>query len=88
MKKMSSQMNTILKAMLYSKNKNKVWFASDFQQGKYFVGYEASARMSDLKRKYPELFIEVRVDRFRGLSINWQQEKMIEDLKFKIETEK
>ena len=32
------------------------WTAKDFQRGEYFVGYEASSRMSELKKIYPELF--------------------------------
>ena len=51
-----TQCEVILKAMLENKSKDK-WSAKDFQSGKYFVGYEASARMSDLIRMYPELFI-------------------------------
>ena len=43
----------------------KWWNAKDFQQGKYFVGYEASARMSELM-SIP--FIEYRMnDRYREL---------------------
>ncbi len=68
-----SQCDVILKAMLENKDKNK-WTAKDFQAGKYFVGYEASARMSDLTRLHPELFIVGRDGRFRTLSINWEQD--------------
>ena len=51
-----TQCDVILKAML--ENPNKVeWSAKDFQNGEYFVGYEASARMSDLLRMYPEILI-------------------------------
>lgn len=64
-----SQYEIILKAML--NNKNKVWWtASDFQQGENFVGYEATARMSELKTKYLGLFNEKKIGRFRALSIN------------------
>lgn len=65
-----TQCDVILKAMLENKDKEK-WTAKDFQSGKYFVGYEASARMSDLARLYPELFIAGKDGRFRTLSINW-----------------
>ena len=54
--------------------------ATDFQRGDYFVGYEASARMSDLVRIYPDLFIVDRLGRFRTLSINWKEKKMIKSL--------
>jgi hypothetical protein len=66
-----SQCDVILKAMLENKNKS-IWTAKDFQAGKYFVGYEASARMSDLTRLYPELFKIGKDGRFRTLSINWE----------------
>ena len=71
-----TQCDMILKSMLENKDK-KEWTAKDFQSGKYFVGYEASARMSDLIRIYPDLFIVGRDGRFRTLSINWEQEKEI-----------
>ena len=74
-----SQCDVILKAML--ENKNKVeWTAKDFQNGKYFVGYEASARMSDLIRMYPDLLIVGRDGRFRTLSVNWELEKEIKEI--------
>lgn len=76
----NTQCNVILKAMLKNKNK-RIWTAKDFQHGKYFVGYEASARMSDLKRLYPGLFIVGKKDRFRTLSIDWSKEKEIKELK-------
>ena len=81
-----TQCDVILKAML--ENRNKVnWTAKDFQSGKYFVGYEASARMSDLVRLYPELLIVSKDGRFRVLSINWEKEKEIKDIleRFSIE---
>lgn len=66
-----SQCDIILKAMLENKWK-KEWKATDFQNGKYFVGYEATARMSDLLRMYPDLVIVGKDGRFRTLSINWK----------------
>ena len=74
-----TQCDVILKAMLENKDKD-VWTAKDFQSGKYFVGYEASARMSDLTRLYPELFIIGKDGRFRTLSINWEQEQEIKGI--------
>ena len=75
-----SQCEKILVAMLTNKNK-KEWKASDFQSGKYFVGYEASARMSDLTNIYPDLFIIGKEGRFRTLQINWDEEKLVNELK-------
>jgi hypothetical protein len=45
------------------------WHASDFQKGQYFVGYEASARMSDVARLYPKMVEVGRDGRFRTLKL-------------------
>lgn len=74
-----SQCDVILKAMLENKDKS-VWTAKDFQSGKYFVGYEASARMSDLIRMYPDLLTTGKDGRFRTLSVNWEKEKEIKEI--------
>ena len=74
-----TQCEVILKAMLENKDK-EVWTAKDFQSGKYFVGYEASARMSDLIRLYPELLIVGKDGRFRTLTIDWTKEKEIKEI--------
>jgi len=64
----NSQRDTILKAMI-EKSKKEWWNAKDFQNGRYFVGYEATARMSELL-DLP--FIKVRrVDRFREIALDW-----------------
>ena len=69
------QYDIILKAMLNNRNK-KEWKATDFQKKPYFVGYEASPRMSELAKMYPDLLIVGRDGRFRTLSINWECEKI------------
>ena len=62
------QYEIILNAMLENPTK---WFtAKDFQQEPYFVGYEATARMSELKTRYIGLFNEKKIGRFRALSLN------------------
>ena len=66
----STQHNIILRAMLNTKWK-KVWTAKDFQRPPFFIGYEASARMSELMKMYPEILIVGKRDRFRTLSVNW-----------------
>lgn len=66
-----SQCETIIKAMLDNPNK-EWWSASDFQKAPYFVGYEASARMSDIMRLYPSLVEVGRDGRFRTLKIRWE----------------
>lgn len=74
-----TQCDVILKAMLENKDR-KIWTAKDFQNGKYFVGYEASARMSDLIRIYPDLLIIGKDGRFRTLSINWEKVELINEI--------
>ena len=71
------QHDIILKAMLMG---DKKWTAKDFQYGDNFVGYEASARMSDLVNMYPDLFIVSKVGRFRALEINWEEKELINEL--------
>ena len=75
-----TQCDIILRALLLNKNKNN-WTAKEFQYGDHFVGYEATARMSDLINKYPNLFIVGKEGRFRTLSINWDNEEEIEQEK-------
>lgn len=75
-----TQCEIILKAMIENKDK-KEWTAKDFQAGKYFIGYEASARMSDLLRMYPGLVIAGKDGRFRTLKLNWEWEDSINQLK-------
>lgn len=76
------QVDIILKAMLM---KDKKWIASDFQHGDNFVGYEASARMSELVNMYPSLFIVSKVGRFRALEINKEEKELIKELSKKYE---
>ena len=72
MEKMT-QCDVILKAMLENRGK-KVWTAKDFQTGPYFVGYEASARMSDLVRLHSDILIAGKDGRFRTLEIDWEKD--------------
>lgn len=72
-----TQCEVILKAMLENPQRRE-WTAKDFQSGKYFVGYEATARMSELMRMYPHILIAGRQGRFRTLAINWDQ---VEEIK-------
>ena len=74
------QYQIILKAML--ENPTRItWTAKDFQSGKYFVGYEASARMSELVKMYPTLLKAGKDGRFRTLEINWDDKETINELK-------
>lgn len=76
----TNQTNIILKAMLENKKK-EMWTAKDFQYGKYFVGYEATARMSEIANKYLTIVKVGKEGRFRTLSINWKNKKEIKQLK-------
>ena len=66
---------------MYENRFNKrVWYAKDFQHEPYFVGYEATARMSDLLRMYPQIFIVGKDGRFRTLELNLDAEDTIKEL--------
>lgn len=68
-----TQYDIILSAMINNKEK-ELWTAKDFQKDPYFVGYEASPRMSELAQMYPKLLVKGKDGRFRTLSINWGYE--------------
>ena len=74
-----TQYEIILGAMLTNKNKSQ-WTAKDFQNEKYFVGYEASPRMSELSKMYSNIINTGKEGRFRTLSIDWTKEKEIKEL--------
>ena len=73
------QCDIILTAMLINKDK-KWWSAKDFQYGDYFVGYEATARMSELASKYEDLIRIAKDGRYRILSINWDSKELKKEL--------
>lgn len=74
-----TQCDMILDIMMKHPEK-EWWYASDFQKAPYFIGYEASARMSDVMREFPKL-VEVGKDgRFRTLKINWDEIERLEKL--------
>lgn len=75
-----TQRDKILKAMLDNPQK-KVWLAKDFQYGNNFIGYEATARMSELANIYPNILIVGKEGRFRTLEVDWEKEKEIKDIK-------
>lgn len=75
-----TQCEFILKTMYDNRDNKRVWYAKDFQYGEHFVGYEASARMSDLVRMFPDIFIVAKDGRFRTLELNLEEEDMIKKL--------
>ena len=80
----TTQCEFILQTMLTHREK-AYWTAKDFQHPPYFVGYEASARMSDLMRMHPDLLIVGREDRFRTLAINWEKYDELEKMRERAE---
>lgn len=66
-----TQQKFILRAMLTNKWKRE-WTAKDFQRPPFFIGYEASARMSEIAKKYSDIVNVGQRGRFRTLSINWE----------------
>lgn len=64
------QHDIILSAMINNPAK-VIWTAKDFQKEPHFVGYEATARMSELAKMIPEIFIVSKQGKYRALSINW-----------------
>lgn len=57
------------------KPEGTILFAKDFQQpglGELFVGYEATARLSEVDLDNPGLFERVKQDRFIGRRLRWE----------------
>jgi len=69
----------IYRDFIYNKDTKK-WKASDFQKGSTFIGYEATARMSDLIRMYPNLFKVDKEGRYRTIELNPEEVDFIEKL--------
>lgn len=74
------QRDKVLKIMLDNPQK-KVWLAKDFQHGENFIGYEASARMSELASIYSEILITGKEGRFRTLAVNWDNIEEVNKVK-------
>lgn len=50
------------------------WLPSDFMKGgEFFVGYEASARLSELARQYPEMFESRRAGKYMERRIKFEE---------------
>ena len=82
---MNTQCNRMLKIIL-NNPQVKYWYAKDFQSGEWFIGYEATARMSDLLRMHSDILIPIKDGRFRAICVNWEKEKEIQDLKEYLKT--
>lgn len=59
------------------KNSQKEWWLpQDFMQpGDFFVGYEASARLSELQSEYPQMFDSVRAGKYMKRRIKFEEGK-------------
>lgn len=83
-----TQMSKIISLMI--RNGNQEWFmAGDFQEPKIkmndelFVGWEATARMSDLLREYPEMVGVKREGKYRYLRFRFENTvKMFQTLPY------
>ena len=74
------QIDKVLKIMLDNPQK-QVWLAKDFQHGENFIGYEASARMSELAQIYENILIVGKYGRFRTLQVNWDNVEEVNKVK-------
>lgn len=60
-----------------SGRKSQAWYAPpDFMDpalDDLFVGYEASARLSELASRYPDMFESTRFDKYLHRRIKWEE---------------
>lgn len=69
-----SQYEKILKIMLGDPRK-EYWLPTDFMDndlGALFVGYEASARLSELRKDFPVMFHGKRNGKYVATALNWE----------------
>lgn len=79
-----TQKEKVLKIMLYNPEKQE-WMAKDFQYGENFIGYEASARMSEVADEYKEILTIGKKGRFRTISVDWSKKDKIDEIKKMLE---
>ena len=69
------QSEKVLALMVFNRDK-RVWFyPPDFMKeslGDYFVGYEASARLSELASKYPDMIESEKRGKYVYRRIKWE----------------
>lgn len=61
--------------LMSGNRRRKWWFPPHFMQdslGDLFVGYEASARFSELARDYPDMFQSTKLDKYLYRRIRWE----------------
>ena len=70
------QIEKIFALMCYNREKREWFFPPDFMKpelGDLFVGYEASARLSDLARKYPDMIESLKRGKYMYRRIKWEK---------------
>lgn len=69
------QSEKVLALMVFNRGK-RIWFyPPDFMKeslGDYFVGYEASARLSELASKYPDMIESEKRGKYVYRRIKWE----------------
>ncbi len=72
-RKLTSHMKIVA---IMANNRDQTWFfAKDIinkGEGDYYVGYEATARMSELVRKFPDMFESVGEGKFIKRRVRWE----------------
>lgn len=79
------QAEKIFALMCHNRNKKEWWYPPDFMRenlGQFFVGYEASARLSELASKYPAMVETAKgKGKYACRRIRWEdRDKWIHDL--------
>lgn len=77
----STQIEKIITLMIRRKNEQEWFYAPDFQKPHLpedlFVGYEATARISDLIRDYPEIATWKKEGKYRYIKFRFDNLKQI-----------
>lgn len=69
------QTEKIFALMCYNRNNRSWWYPPMFMKetlGEFFVGYEASARLSELASKYPDMVESQKRDKYMWRRIRWE----------------
>lgn len=69
------QIEKIFMLMCFNRNNQKWWYPPMFMKpelGQLLVGYEASARLSDLAREYPTMIESRKRGKYKWRRIGWE----------------
>ena len=70
------QTEKIFALICFNRNNRNWWYPPHFMKpelGDLFVGYEASARLSELASKYPEMVESQKRDKYMWRRIRWDK---------------